>query len=330
MPDFVDPLEAAFQTYSENRAQPAAAPAPAAEPVADPALAQPAAAPAAPASADQPVATEGDAAAAAAAAAPTNEPEPPRDDKGRFVKVAVHAREMAARDRRIDELEQQLAAAKASPQASPANIAAFEALRDKLTDLPPEIGAIIDAVQGELISRDEKLAKMQGIVDRYEQAEAARVSAAQDAAAEEAGRVIEADAVLSGWATEAFPDKGEPAADAKTRWEALVSHDEALAKLPAWRDKPQAARIEEAKRRTAADFGITLPQPTQQAAPAAAPRQLPAAAPAAAPSSLSNITAGRSPEAPRASSGMSFTAALAAARGLSPTQAEARILGGGG
>lgn len=224
--------------------------------------------------------------------------EPARDDKGRFVKVAVHAREMAAKNDRIAELERQLQDAQGKEGRKPQSLESLNALRAKLKDEAPEfVTEIIDALEAELVTRDEKVKAYESTIEQYTQAEAAR-------AAETKAQLLAKVPVLNEWSQAA--DDSEQ----KALWQRAVLHEQQLREsgLTKWEDNE--ARFRQAALRAAEDLGIELkpeqigrkPSP-QSAAPTVAPSK------PKGPTSLSQV-GGRTPPDPGRGFDGSFTSAL--------------------
>lgn len=265
--------------------------------------------------------------------------EPARDDKGRFVKVAVHAREISKRDAEIETLKHQIEdLQKAKPTVK--NIEAFEKFKEKFSEeLPAAFKEMFGVLESEILSRDEKLAAMQAKIDEAEQSRQSAEQVEADKAAEASFKAAEQVPVIQGWWDAA---QAENATDeVKTVWATAVEHDNFLKQAPAWASKPITERFAEVARRTALDLGIELPKvepkvevkaeviPPKVETPKAElpPKALPAAP---LPASLSNIPGpAASPATPKiASEGMSLHAAINATKGMSRAQAERFLLHG--
>lgn len=297
--------------------QPAATPAP--EPT--PAPAEPVVPPAEPAKVETPEPTPTLAAEPASA-------EPVRDEKGRFVKVAVHARLMGEKDSRIEELEGQVKTLREATPAPPKTIEAIEKLKQKFVaqGFADELQELLTAVSGELLTRDEQVAKLEKALDGYQSEAQRQEQAAAEKSAEAVSAEIAKNPTLRGWLDGYLAE--EPTPEAKLAWDTAKEHDAALRKMPAWRDKPMAERFEEAVSRTSRDLGLPLAaKPAEAARPALPPKPLPAPI---APASISNIPTGLSPNSPNNSAaGMSLHNAIHATQNMTRAQAEKLLLHGG-
>lgn len=280
---------------------------------------------------EPPAAPVAEPAVPAPAPAPAAE-ERPRDADGRFVSVAVHAREMGKLKDQVAELTSQLDKVKQTAE-TPKSIAAFDALREKFQeDFPDEYKQMMGAFEGELLTRDQQMAKMSETLSRYEQSEQQREQQEQQKAADAVNAIIDASPVLSQLQAAATTDEG------KAVWDAAVKHSQQLLKMPAWVNKTEAEIYEEAGLRAARDYGIKVESTSPATpSPAPAPSATPAPAPATpkplpaptVPGSLSLVPTGQSPEVKGGMQVNSLHAVMNASRNMSREDFERVLLHGG-
>ncbi len=273
--------------------------------------------------------------AAAPPAVPAPAPaaeERPRDADGRFVAVAVHAREMGKLKDQVADLTSQLDKVKQTTE-TPKSIAAFDALREKFQeDFPDEYKQMMGAFEGELLSRDQQMAKMQATVQQFQTAEKQRAEQAQQQAAQTVNEIIQASPVLSQLQAAAETDEGQAV------WQAAVEYSQQLLTMPAWASKTEAEIYEEAGLRAARDYGIKVePRTPATPSPAPAPSATPVPTPATpkplppptVPGSLSLVPTGQSPEVKGGMQVNSLHSVMNASRGMSREDFERVLLHGG-
>lgn len=222
--------------------------------------------------------------------------EPQRDEKGRFVKLNVHVREVSQLKAELAAAKDELARSKEKPV-----VKSIESL-DKLSAVfqekfPAEFGEFLETVKSELLTRDEQNQKLKETLDAIEKREQEEADAKAAKVVDEVNDAIVGNKTLATWHEKAFADKATD--EDRMLWDKAVEHDKILKTSPAWRDATLADRFKEAVKRTSQDFKITTTTETPAAAPAAAttlpaaPKTLPAQA--TVPSSLSNMPGGISP-----------------------------------